>query len=181
MILEKELKILNINSEKIIKKLMKFWAEKTFDGDIHDTYYDFDDIALDKIKMSLRIRNKAECNLYTIKKKIPDEKIKICTEIEHPIECLETYKWRLDKHWLVINREKKKHRKSYKIWEIVFDIDFYEKYPPLLEIEAHNESEIFDWVKKLKLQNHVHKKCGYRGLVRYYDKLEKENKKLLKK
>jgi adenylate cyclase class IV len=65
--------------------------------------------------MSLRIRKKNQCHLYTIKKKIPNEKIKICKEIEHPIECVDTYKLRLDKHGLVINREKKKHRKSYKI------------------------------------------------------------------
>ncbi len=178
--LEKELKILEIDSKKLIKKLEKLWAKKTFDWDIHDIYYDWDDITLDKIKMSLRTRKKAGCYLYTIKRKIPSEKIKICTEIEHPIECVDTYKNRLDKHWLKINREKKKHRISYKIWETVFDIDFYEEFPPLLEIEANNEEEIFKWVKKLWLENHKQKKFWYRWLCKYYEKKDKktESKKI---
>ena len=39
--LEKELKILNINPDEIIDKLESFGAKKTFEGFIHDIYYDF--------------------------------------------------------------------------------------------------------------------------------------------
>jgi hypothetical protein len=48
--------------------------------------------------MCLRIRKKDEKNLYTIKKKIKDEKIKKCIEIENSIECIDTYKNRLERH-----------------------------------------------------------------------------------
>gem|GEM_PF-3896771 len=48
--------------------------------------------------MSLRIRKKKKSHLYTVKKKIPDETIKIAKEIEHPIKCVKTYKKRLNKH-----------------------------------------------------------------------------------
>ncbi len=174
--LEKELKILEINPEKLIKKLEKFWAIKTFEWDIHDTYYDFDDTTLDKIKMSLRIRKKAWKFLYTIKKKIPHSSIKVSKEIEYPIKCIKTYKNRLDKHNLNINREKKKYRISYKIWETIFDIDFYKEFPPLVEIEAQNEEEIKKWIKKLKLEKNIQKKFWYRWLVKFYKKKNKEKK-----
>lgn len=39
--LEKEIKILEIDMEAIVKKLENFWAIKTFEWMIHDVYYDF--------------------------------------------------------------------------------------------------------------------------------------------
>jgi adenylate cyclase class IV len=39
--LEKEIKILDINPQEIIAKLEEFGAKRTFEGFIHDVYYDF--------------------------------------------------------------------------------------------------------------------------------------------
>lgn len=39
-IIEKEIKILDVNKKKLIKKLKKMGAERIFKGEIHDVYYD---------------------------------------------------------------------------------------------------------------------------------------------
>jgi len=41
--LEKEIKILEIDIDQVVAKLEEFKAEKTFEGFIHDVYYDFPD------------------------------------------------------------------------------------------------------------------------------------------
>jgi adenylate cyclase class IV len=46
-------------------------------------------------------------------------------------------------------REKKKHRFSYTLDGLEFDIDIYEGIPPLLEIEAHSTDEIKEYIHKL--------------------------------
>lgn len=39
--LEKEIKLLEVTREEIVKKLLNLGAKKIFDGYIHDIYYDF--------------------------------------------------------------------------------------------------------------------------------------------
>jgi len=46
-------------------------------------------------------------------------------------------------------REKKKHRISYKLEGIEFDIDNYENIPDFLEIEGPDGKTIQQWVQKL--------------------------------
>jgi adenylate cyclase class IV len=46
-------------------------------------------------------------------------------------------------------REKKKHRVSYRLDNVEFDIDQYEGIPTLVEIEAHTSEEIQEFIKKL--------------------------------
>ncbi|MDR1945316.1 MAG: hypothetical protein LBQ59_04560 [Candidatus Peribacteria bacterium] len=46
-------------------------------------------------------------------------------------------------------REKKKHRISFKLSEVEFDIDEYDEIPPLLEIEAKTKKEIKEYIKLL--------------------------------
>ncbi|MDR0772007.1 MAG: hypothetical protein LBF15_02965 [Candidatus Peribacteria bacterium] len=46
-------------------------------------------------------------------------------------------------------REKKKHRISFALPSIEFDIDDYDDIPTLLEIEAHTKEELQDYVEKL--------------------------------
>jgi adenylate cyclase class IV len=46
-------------------------------------------------------------------------------------------------------REKKKHRISYSLKKLEFDIDKYDGMPTLLEIEAHTIEEINKYIEKL--------------------------------
>jgi len=55
----------------------------------------------------------------------------------------------LEKYGMTQTREKKKHRISYRLNEVEFDIDKYDSIPPLLEIEAKTKKEIKEYIKIL--------------------------------
>ncbi|MEI7477284.1 MAG: hypothetical protein WCJ81_01815 [bacterium] len=56
--IEKEIKILDINQKEIQKRLKALGAELTFSGTIVDNYYTFPLDSKESLKESIRIRNK---------------------------------------------------------------------------------------------------------------------------
>jgi adenylate cyclase class IV len=167
--LEKEIKILEVDIQDLQNKLEKLWAKKTFEGYIHDVYYDFvneDTNKMEANKRIFRVRKKWDIHMYTIKRKRTKKKewwekwLKIADEGEREITDVESFKKVLEKYWMTAVREKKKYRISYSLDWIEFDIDDYfweddrKKIPPLLEIEAKTKDEIKKWIKKLWLENH---------------------------
>lgn len=175
--LEKEIKILEINKEEVIKKLENLWAVKSFDGFIHDIYYDFVDWDCNKLednKRLFRVRQKWEIHLYTIKRKRNkscegwENWLKVADEWESVITDVDSFKKVLEKYGMTQTREKKKHRTSYRLNEVEFDIDEYDSIPPLLEIEAKTKKEIKQYVKELWLEDHIQKDFGSRKLFEYY-------------
>ncbi len=182
--LEKEIKILDVDVAKLQEKLESFGATKTFEGFIHDIYYDFpawdDDHKMEANKRLFRVRKKGDIHMYTIKRKRNkdheggEEGVKIADEGEREITDVDSFTKVLEKYWMIQTREKKKFRISYSLWNIEFDIDdyFYEDdrtlIPPLLEIEAMTKQEILDWIEKLWLTEHRQEKWGSRKLFEHY-------------
>lgn len=174
--LEKEIKILDIDVEAVQEKLEIFGAKKTFDGFIHDVYYDFPGETMDENKRIFRVRKKGEVHLYTIKRKRNtkadwwEKWLKIADEGEREITNVESFSKVLEKYGMEKIREKKKHRISYSMGEVEFDIDTYDGIPPLLEIEAHTKEEILEWIKRLGLTYNEQKDFWSRKLFEYYGK-----------
>ncbi|MDC0505983.1 CYTH domain-containing protein [Candidatus Gracilibacteria bacterium] len=182
--LEKEIKILDINQEEIIAKLEAFGAKRTFEGFVHDVYYDFpeedENNKMEDNKRLFRVRKKGETHMYTIKrkrnkKKVGGEKgVKIADEGEREISDVESFQKVLDKYGMEKIREKKKFRISYQLMHLEFDIDDYyigdnsKIIPPLLEIEARSKDELDVMVKKLELQDHRIETWGSRKLFEHY-------------
>ncbi len=175
--LEKEVKILEIDRAEVMKNLEKLWAEKTFDGFIHDIYYDFpgwENNKMEDNKRLFRVRQKWETHLYTIKRKRNKKSewwekwVKVADEWENIITDVESFKKVLEKYWMKQTREKKKQRVSYKLWKIEFDLDDYDGIPSLMEIEAATSEEIKEYTKTLWLEGHIQKKFGSRKLYEYY-------------
>ena len=172
--LEKEIKILDIDIEVVQKQLLDFGAEKTFEGFIHDVYYDFPGDTMEDNKRLFRVRQKWETHLYTIKRKRVTAKewwekgVKIADEWERDITDVESFRKVLEKYGMKKTREKKKHRVSYRLDNQEFDIDQYDGIPTLLEIEAHSSEEIQESIKKLWLEGHVAKTFGSRWLYKHY-------------
>jgi adenylate cyclase class IV len=183
--LEKEIKILEVDVKSLQEKLEKLWAEKTFEGYIHDVYYDFPHDEENKLKMEenkrlFRVRKKWDIHMYTIKRKRNKKKdggeewYKIADEWEREISDVDSFTKVLEKYWMVETREKKKFRISYSIWKFEFDIDDYYLWddkntiPALLEIEASTTEELDEWVKKLWLQDHRIEKWWSRKLFEHY-------------
>lgn len=176
--LEKEIKILDIDIEQTVKKLENLWAKKTFEWYIHDIYYDFqewENQKMDENKRLFRVRKKWDLHLYTIKRKRHklewwEKSLKVADEAEYPITDVESFTSVLEKYWMKKIREKKKYRISFKFWDIEFDIDKYDNIPALLEIEAKSKKEIFWILKFLWFENNVRKKFGSRKLYKHYGK-----------
>lgn len=172
--LEKEIKILDIDISSIQKQLIDLGAQKSFDGFIHDVYYDFPWSTMDVNKRSFRVRKKWETHLYTIKRKRTKSNewgkkwLKIADEGEREITDVESFTKVLEKYGMQKTREKKKYRISYVLGNVVFDIDQYDEIPPLLEIEADSSKDIQQYIKRLWLENHVAKNFGSRWLYKYY-------------
>ena len=174
--LEKEIKILEIDHEEVVKTLEGMWAEKTFEGFIHDIYYDFPDDDTHKMEANgrmFRLRRKGEDHIYTIKNKRKKIKKKegVVAKDEHetPISNIESFSKVLEKYGMTKTREKKKYRISYQLKGMEFDIDFYEGIPEFLEIEGPDGDTIQEWVKKLKLSEYKQLLWGSRKLFKYYD------------
>jgi adenylate cyclase class IV len=55
---EKEIKILEINKEELIKKLEGLGATKTFEDKVCDTYYDYANSKMEDKKRLFRLRTK---------------------------------------------------------------------------------------------------------------------------
>jgi hypothetical protein len=53
---------------------------------------------------------------------------------------------------------------------VIFDIDFYDGIPPLLEIEWPDTNTIFERIQRLGLHHHMVKKRGTKRLFKHYDK-----------
>ncbi len=166
--LEKEIKILWIDREKLIEKLKNLWATKTYEWYVEDTYFDFCSSGLEWHKRLFRIREKTGCHLYTIKKKEKGKNMKICQEFECNITDPAWFKKTLEKYGLQATRWKKKYRISYSLDWIEFDIDKYEEIPAFLEIEAADGKTIKKWIEKLDLKENITKKFWSRKLFEYY-------------
>lgn len=173
--LEKEIKILEINVEEVIKKLEWFSAEKTFEWFIHDVYYDFPanpNLKMEKNNRMFRVRKKWEDHIYTIKRKRKAigkaEKLTAKDEHETEITDVESFSRVLEKYGMQKTREKKKHRISYRLHGIEFDIDKYEDIPALLEIEANRREEMDILIKKLELTKNEQMIGWSRSLFAHY-------------
>lgn len=177
--IEKEIKILDINKKKLKKKIKKEGAKITFDWIIHDTYFDYHKIdkkkKYKKASVSLennwrlfRLRKKWNLTYFTIKNKVKDSNIKVAHEKELPVTCHKRFKRVLKKYWLTKTREKKKQRLSFERKWIEFDIDTYKWIPTLLEIEWKSEKQITKWVNRLWLKKNKKKKFWSRRLFDYY-------------
>jgi len=158
-----------------VQKLLDFWAEKTFEGFIHDVYYDFPDDDTHKMKANdrmFRLRKKGEEHIYTIKrtrKKVKKkEGVMWKDEHETPITNIESFAKVLEKYGMKRTREKKKHRVSYKIDNVEFDFDLYESIPELLEIEWPDGDTIDSWVTRLWLQQYGKMIGGSKKLFKHY-------------
>jgi len=170
--IEKEIKILDINQKEIQKRLKALGAELTFSGTIVDNYYTFPLDSKESLKESIRIRNKWGVFHITFKKKCNAKKIKKCREYEVAIIKPDSVHAILETHGLQQTRQKQKYRYSYMIGKCHFDIDLYPWLPPLLEIEWPSKKAIYTWVDTLWYQDNKIVTRWSKKLFAYYEQLK---------
>lgn len=164
--LEQEIKILDIDTEKLVNKLLQHGAVRTFSWFITDTVFCH---SKKKLDFTIRIRKKNISYYVTFKKQVPHHRFKRAIEIECKIHDASNFMMLLQNQGFFPAKVKNKMRVSYRIWKMIFDIDCYAWIPPFLEIEAINGSDIDSRVKKLWLTKNPQLNCWINGVLSYYN------------
>jgi predicted adenylyl cyclase CyaB len=150
---EMEVKILEVNREKISCLLGSLGAEKIFEGDIQTLFFDFSDRRIVKAKNVLRLRRLQNKTELTFKKVQFTQNAKVAKELSVDVSDLEAMQQILELLGLTITECMQKRRISYRVGSAQFDFDKYSgKYgfiPEFLEIEAQNIEEIHRYAKAL--------------------------------
>jgi len=168
---EIEVKILDIDKNKVIKRLEELGARKTFEGDVHASYFDFPDKRLDKNDSFLRLRKKGDIVELTFKKLISREKAKIMQEDEVVVNDFENMiKILKDLGLVELRNEAKKHRVSYELEKVHFEIDSPDDIPAYLEIEAPDLEKLENAVEKVGFSMKDAKPWSGKHVREYYQK-----------
>ncbi len=149
---EIEVKIRNVDKEKIIEKIEKLGAQKIFTGRVIDYRFDTPDRDLSRQGKALRIRQKGKYIYLNLKgKKKSIQNITGRDEIGVKISNLKIMYKILNELGYIKIFELYKYRTEYRLDDITFDIDEYLGLAPLLEIESDSYDKVKDYMKKLDL------------------------------
>ena len=167
---EIEVKILEVDKIRIIQKLEQLGAVKKFDGEINAFYFDFPDQRLTADNKLLRVRTKGEEYVeLTFKKKISKEKAKIMEEHEVTFKGkIAALKEILSGIGLEELRQIQKHRISYSLGNIHFELDKMPNIPLFLEIEATSLEELKEAVEKLDFTMDDAKPWSAKDVLNHY-------------
>lgn len=165
---EIEVKILEIDVEKVKAKLKELGAEKVFDGQVLSVYFDFPDKHLEKEGKILRLRQKESKVILTYKELISREKAKIMDEYELEVDGFETMKKIFEGIALFPLYEFNKHRTTYKLNQTHFEIDEYPDIPAFLEIEAPDLETINKFISEFGFSREEAKSYSIKDVLEYY-------------
>ncbi|USN55221.1 MAG: CYTH domain-containing protein [Candidatus Peribacteria bacterium] len=147
--LEKELKILDIDIAHIEHTLTAHGAICTYKGPIYDIIFNK---RSKKQKLKVRLRKRTDGARLCFKQKSKaylESDIKVRQEWEYPVNWWETFQTLQQETHLEPIETRFKHRTVYKIGDVGFDIESYPSLPPFLEIEAPTAELIHEWMRIL--------------------------------
>lgn len=148
---EMEVKVIEIDKQVMVKKLLALGAKKIFQGKIKATSYDFEDDFLTKDKSFLRLRKKGDKSYLTFKKKITQDHAKVMKEYETEVDDFDATEKILMALRLKPARDYVKNRTTYNLGEVLFEFDEYEMIPAYMEIEAPTIELINKYIEKLEI------------------------------
>jgi len=159
MHLEKEIKVLDINPNGTVKRLMELGAKFVFSGTMREIAFDHPRLRLKERDVLLRLR---QCRNprsirpaeLTLKKKTKGgskllERIEIETEVsdfEATREILEALGFR-------ICRDREKAREEWMLGDIKAEVDSYPDAPPYIELEGSSRKKIKKAIQALGLSD----------------------------
>ncbi|MBW2997567.1 class IV adenylate cyclase [Candidatus Woesearchaeota archaeon] len=139
---EIEVKILEIDPEKIVAKLKELGAEKIEQGLVHAKAYDFPDDRLVKKGQYVRVRKIADRIEVVFKNPIEGEHFKINEEIEFTIDDFDAACELFTKLGMKKFADMEKYRVTYKLGNVKIEFDKYAEIPWFMEVEAPTEQEV---------------------------------------
>ena len=146
---EIEVKILEIDVGAVRKTLLGLSAKKILDDQLSYEILDDKEHSLFKEKKLLRVRkSKSEAHLC-FKSKAKKGKLREAEETEVKIDNYEDTIKILKELGFITKHKGKKHRESYKLGKVRYEIDTMPGIPTFLEIEADNEKDLIQGIKKV--------------------------------
>jgi len=171
---ETEVKILEINRQKIEQTLDALGAKKIFEGEVQTIFLDFKDSQISKQEDLLRLRKTSKKTELTYKKVKHKKTVKIAEEYTVEVSDLEMMLKILESLELTTTGKMEKHRISYKLEKAQFDIDKYTGafafIPEFLEIEAEDIDQIYMYAE---LFGYNHRDClpwSTEEIIQHYSK-----------
>lgn len=146
---EYEVRVLEIDVEKLIHRLEKLGAKKVGDWNQRRYVYDIDSNSKSRW---IRLRTNGQNTTLTYKE-IREQTVDGTQEIEFEVENFDTVNEFLQKVGFLNGRYQENHRIRYMLNDVELDIDTWPMIPTYLEIEAQNEQQIYDMIKLLELEN----------------------------
>ncbi len=146
---EIELKILNINKNNIIKKLLKLGAKKFPQNLVIERHFDFEDQRIKNNKQLFRLRklgNKVE--LAFKDKKIKEGNFRVHEEIETTIQNFDNMEEIIKRLGLKCIKHREKKRTHFILNKVKIEIDKFPNIPTYIEIEG-SKKEIEKTIKLL--------------------------------
>lgn len=168
---EIEVKILEIDVGEVEKKLKEMGAEKIFDGEMVNIYFDFPEKRLEKEGKILRLRKKGDKVILTFKKLITQKKAKVMNEYELEVRDFGLMRKIFKEIGLLPLYEFKKHRKTYELNQIHFEIDKYPDIPVFLEIEAPDLETVYKVIPELGFSKKDVNSYSIKEVLEHYNKL----------
>jgi adenylate cyclase, class 2 len=153
---EIETKILEVETNSLIKNLEALGAEKTQEVVLTVDWFSLPGLDKDHQPWFLRVRSYSTGKIeVTWKGKHEIEgAVRKVLEVNVFVDNHEKMKMLFEAIGLFCYAHQEKKRISWKLENVQFDLDTYPGMPAYLEIEAGSEKEISDMVKKLNLEKH---------------------------
>ena len=176
---EIEVKILDISRKEIESKLISLGAKKILDNEINAVFFDFKDGSIRNNKKTIRLRQEGSKTFLTFKEaaeKNNNSNAKI--REEHQVEVSDFYitKILLESLGLSERLVLKKHRTSYQLENVHFEIDKHlGKYgfiPEFMEIEAEDINLIYKYAQLLGFTKEDCKPWSLSDLEKHYKENE---------
>ncbi len=147
---EHEIRVLEINTESILKKLEKLGATKIFDSIQKRLVYDFNPINPNKW---IRLRNNGKKTTLAVKEILDNSKVAGTRESEVEVSDFNEMKNILQELGYTPRNYQENKRIQYMLNNTEICIDSWPLIPTYMEIEGENENDIYDSLKKLGLEN----------------------------
>jgi len=147
---EYEMTILEIDKDKLVKKLLKLGAVKTADSLQKRFVYDFNPVNDNKW---IRLRTNGVKTTLTIKEVVDTSLIGGTKELEIEVDDFDKTNLILNELGYVRRNYQENYRTSYKLGNFTFDIDSWPLIPTYVEVEANSELEVKEAIALLDLKD----------------------------
>jgi adenylate cyclase class 2 len=165
---EIEVKVLEIDTRDVERRLRAMGARKVFSGKVVTVMYDFPDRRLRDSDVVVRLRSMGGKYILGAKTGLTYSRVKSAHEHELVVddpECLENI---LAAIGLEPRRRFVKHRIAYALGSCHVDIDKLPGIPTYLEIEAPNQRKLFPFLERLGFSRKDAKPWGTGQLLKHY-------------